>query len=100
MNIQSVNKAAEALVKNTGGLNGKNDTPFKSFFDTAMSNLEETNSLIQTADKMSVDFALGKIDNVADVMIAQEKASTALQYTIQIRNKLLDAYNEIMRMQV
>ena len=42
----------------------------------------------------------GKIDNVADVMVAQEKASIALQYTVQLRNKLLDAYNEIMRIQV
>ena len=35
-----------------------------------------------------------------DVMIAQEKASIALQYTVQLRDSILDAYNEIMRMQV
>ncbi len=74
--------------------------PLRTFFDSAMENLEETNTLQVNADKMSVDFALGKIDNVADVMIAQEKASIALQYTVQLRNKLLDAYNEIMRIQV
>ena len=49
---------------------------------------------------MSIDFALGKVDSVHDVMIAQEKASIALQYTVQLRDSVLDAYNQIMRMQV
>ncbi len=75
-------------------------TAFKTFFDTALSGLESTNQLQKEADSMSIDFALGRIDNVADVMIAQEKASVAMQYTVQLRNKLLDAYNEIMRIQV
>jgi len=45
-------------------------------------------------------FALGKTDNIHQVMIAAEKADIALQFTLQIRNKILDAYNEIMRMQI
>lgn len=82
------------LVGNTG------ETAFKSIFQMAMNNLDTTGALITKADEMSVDFAAGKIDNVADLMIAQEKASIALQYTVQLRNKILDSYNEIMRMQV
>lgn len=75
-------------------------TAFSAFLSSAVDNLEQTNQLQKTADQMSVDFAVGRIDNIADVMIAQEKASVALQYTVQLRNKLLDAYNEIMRIQV
>jgi flagellar hook-basal body complex protein FliE len=47
-----------------------------------------------------MSFAIGDIDNIHEVMIAQEKATVALQYTVQIRDKVLEAYNEIMRMQI
>lgn len=80
---------------------GVNDpSVFKNFFNSAMTTLGETNALQKQADQMSVDFALGKIESVHDVMIAQEKASIALQYTVAVRGKLLEAYNEIMRIQL
>ncbi|MBC7961209.1 MAG: flagellar hook-basal body complex protein FliE, partial [Vallitaleaceae bacterium] len=66
---------------------------------SAIGLLDETNHLQKNAEQMSIDFALGKINNVHDVMIAQEKASVALQYTVKMKNAVLDAYNEIMRMQ-
>ena len=75
-------------------------TPFSAFLNAATDNLENVNNLTKEADQMSVDFALGRTDNIADVMIAQEKASVALQYTVQISNRLIEAYNEIIRIQV
>lgn len=77
-----------------------NKSIFSQLYNSAIGVLEETNSLQKNADKLSVDFSLGKIDNVHDVMIAQEKANVALQYTVKLRDTILDAYNEIMRMQV
>lgn len=100
MNIQSVNVANKLVEQVSGGQTQEANSPFKAFFSAAMENIDETSALQTNANEMSVDFALGKIDNVADVMIAQEKASIALQYTVQLRNKLLDAFNEIMRIQV
>ena len=50
--------------------------------------------------KMGELFAAGKIDDLHTLMIETEKADLALQFTLQVRNKLLDAYNEIMRMQI
>ncbi len=44
--------------------------------------------------------ATGEIRDVAEVMIASEKATLALQLTVQVRNKVLEAYHEIMRMPV
>lgn len=73
---------------------------FSAFFDKAVETLQSTSDQIKVADQMALDFALGKIDNIHDVMIAQEKANVALQYTVQLRDGFLDAYNEIMRMQV
>jgi flagellar hook-basal body complex protein FliE len=44
--------------------------------------------------------ATGRTDNVADVMLASEKADIALRLMMQVRNKMIDAYQEVMRMQV
>ncbi len=73
---------------------------FDEVYQSAMGMFSETNQLQKSAEQMSTDFALGKITNVHDVMIAQEKASVALQYTVKMKNAVLDAYNEIMRMQM
>lgn len=73
---------------------------FDGMYKSAIGMLDETNQLQKNAEQMSTDFALGKITNVHDVMIAQEKASIALQYTVKIRNAVLDAYNDIIRMQL
>lgn len=44
--------------------------------------------------------ATGKADSLDRVMVDMEKADIALQFTMQVRNKILDAYQEIMRMQI
>jgi flagellar hook-basal body complex protein FliE len=52
-------------------------------------------------DKQSVlSLLTGNVDDISDVMIDSEKAEIALSLTIEVRNKILDAYNEIMNMQV
>lgn len=82
------------------GVDKEQKTAFGEIFDAAMGVVKETNSLQKVADQKSLDFALGKSDNIHEVMMAQEQASIALQFTVQLRNSLLDAYNEIMRMQI
>ncbi len=62
--------------------------------------LAKVNNDILTAEQLAQDFALGKNVELHQVVIAAEQANLALQLTIQIRNKILDAYQEIMRMQV
>lgn len=75
----------------------ENTVPFIDYLTNA---LNKTNNLIVEADKLSEDFAAGKTDNIHQVLIAAEKANIALQFTLQVRNKIIDAYNEIMRMQI
>jgi len=70
---------------------------FKSFLNESIS---EINKFQLQAEKVVNDFAIGKTDNIHEVLLTAEKADIALQFTMQIRNKILDAYNEIMRMQV
>ncbi|SES79686.1 flagellar hook-basal body complex protein FliE [Anaerobranca gottschalkii] len=62
--------------------------------------LMEVNRLEKEADTLTKKLAAGENVDLHDVMIATEKANIALQLTVQVRNKAVDAYNEIMRMQV
>jgi flagellar hook-basal body complex protein FliE len=60
----------------------------------------EVNKLQMKAEEMDQQFAAGTIENVHEVTIAAEKAALALDLTIQIRNKVVEAYQEIMRMPI
>lgn len=60
--------------------------------------LQQVEADQKAADDASNKLATGQTDNIADVMIANERANLSLQLTIQVRNKLLEAYQEIMRM--
>lgn len=52
------------------------------------------------ADQITEDFVLGRTDSIHQVMIATEKAKLALDLTVAIQNKIISAYNDIMRMQI
>ena len=65
-----------------------------------MNSVEETNTLQNKAEEAEIQFALGQSDNTHDLLIAETKASVALQYTVAVRDKLIDAYKELMQMQV
>ena len=70
---------------------------FKSVLEGLIKNTNETDN----ADKMAnMELLTGDLDNMHDVIIAGEEADIALRLTMSIRNKALDAYTEIMRMQV
>ena len=43
---------------------------------------------------------MGELENTHDLVIALQKAQTALQYTVAVRDKFLEAYKEIMQMQI
>ena len=75
-------------------------TLFDAVLNTAIDNIKTTNSYLSDAEDEEIKFALGETENTHDLMIALQKASTALQYTVAIRDRLLDAYKEIMQMQI
>jgi flagellar hook-basal body complex protein FliE len=73
---------------------------FDSVLASAMNMLNETNDLQNDAQSAKIQFALGEAENPHDMQVAAAKASEALQYTVAIRDKMLDAYKEIMNMQI
>ncbi len=62
--------------------------------------LDQVNQLQTQADKAVVDLAAGKMDNLHQVVAAVNEADLSFRLMMEIRNKLLDAYKEIMHMQV
>ncbi|HEY3375602.1 MAG TPA: flagellar hook-basal body complex protein FliE [Candidatus Aquicultor sp.] len=70
-----------------------------SFADMFNDTIKQTDEMQKNADNAVQKFVAGEID-ISDVMIETEKASTALQLTIQLRNKVVEAYQEVMRMQI
>lgn len=73
---------------------------FDAILNTAIDNLNTTNAYLSNAENEKMLFALGETENTHDLTIALQKASTALQYTVAVRDKFLEAYKEIMNMQI
>ena len=80
--------------------NNVDGTMFESILNSAIDNIKTTNSYLSDAENEEIRFALGEVDNTHDLTIALQKASTALQYTVAVKNKLLESYKEIMQMQI
>lgn len=76
------------------------DQSFDNVFQSMLGMVGETNELQNDAESAEIQFALGESVNTHDLQIAQEKANVALQYTVAVRDKVLEAYKEIMNMQI
>lgn len=76
------------------------DESFGSVLQSAVDMVNETNDLQAAAKQEEINFALGNSENTHDLTIAQEKATTALQYTIAVRDRFMEAYKEIMNIQI
>ncbi len=73
---------------------------FDSLLDTAIKNFNLPNSYLSDKEDMELKWAMGEVDNPHDLTIALGKASQAINYTVAIRDRLLEAYREIMQMQI
>ncbi|MCC6278016.1 MAG: flagellar hook-basal body complex protein FliE [Oligoflexia bacterium] len=72
----------------------------KTFADTLTDAVNSVNQLQKESDRKMQELATGKSQNIHETMIATEKADIALKLMVQVRNKIIEAYQEIMRMQV
>ncbi|NLC24700.1 flagellar hook-basal body complex protein FliE [Oxalobacter vibrioformis] len=93
-----VQNIADQLVNETD----KTQATGKSDFASALrATLDSVNELQVNSEQLGEQFALGNDDvQLSDVMISMQKASIALQTTVQARNRLVSAYQEIMGMQI
>ena len=71
-----------------------------SFMDHLKSGIEEVNNMQKVADKMSMEVASGKSESLHETMLATTQAELSFNLMVQVRNRALEAYQEVMRMQV
>ncbi|NLW56219.1 MAG: flagellar hook-basal body complex protein FliE [Firmicutes bacterium] len=62
--------------------------------------LDEVNKLQIQSEQLDQQLAAGTLENIHDATVAAEKAALAIELTVQIRNKVIEAYQEIMRMPI
>lgn len=93
---KTINAAGATAAQKTAASDGS----FDSVLNNAMKLVSDTNTLQNDASAQAVSFALGETDNVHDLLIAEQKANWALQYTVAIRNQFISGYNTIMNMQI
>lgn len=74
--------------------------PGQGFADAFKSALDGVNAVQANADGLSTAYQKGEVTDVAKVMLARQEAGVAFEATLQVRNKLLNAYQDIMRMGV
>ncbi len=72
-------------------------TPFKDMLENS---IQRVNEMQQAAEKAKIDLATGGTENTSEALAQIRKAELAFQQLIEIRNKLVDSYQELMRMQI
>ena len=71
-----------------------------TFTDALTSALSEVNQLQNKADTSIKQMATGDVQDIHQVMVAFEQAKLSMQTLVEVRNKLVDAYQEVSRMSV
>lgn len=99
--IQSINSIeSQRLAETLGKTAEVNDNSFSAVFQSALDLIQETNDLQTTAETEELNMALGYAENPHDLPTTLRKAELAIQYTVTIKNKILEAYREIMNIQI
>lgn len=100
--ISLLNGINSEYITNAVSKTSKSETTeaFSGVLEAAKELVGSTNTYIKEAEQAEIDFALGKITSTHELGVIQQKANLSLSYTVAIRDKLLDAYKEIMQMQI
>ena len=103
MNIDGLAKISGIDLQNQitkSGVNTDNSTAFEQLLSSAMNMLDETNALQKDAQQEAINYEMGYSDDYHSLAVAQQKANVALSYTVAVRDKVVEAYKEIMQMVV
>ncbi len=92
--------APGGLLPVLGGSQQKKEEAAASFSQMLNRALEEINARQLAADELVQAFAAGEVEDVHQVVVAMQEARLALQLAVEVRNKVVEAYQEISRMQV
>lgn len=98
--IMDRNEALQGLrSRATGDVAETGSNPAPTDFATTLTDaVQQVNATQQRAADLAAAYERGEVTDVAQVMLARQEAGVAFEATLQVRNKLLNAYQEIMRM--
>lgn len=99
MSIDPITATGSAIPEIQSALNIPAANP-SNFSDWLSQQITVTNNQIIQADDGVRRLALGEADNLHQVMMQLEKAKLSFELIMQVRNKLLEAYQDVMRMQL
>ncbi len=97
MNIQGIKPIDVSIIKKSDGAQNTEALNFKQFMSDA---IDQVSNAEKVSSQMDLMMATGDIENIHDAMIAAQKAEITLNFAIQINNKVIDAYKELMRIQL
>ena len=96
--MRAMQGQAQSAPVNPQQINANNQVDFGDLMKNAVG---QVNSLQQTSNQLKTGFEMGDPNiQLSDVMIASQKASVAFEATVQVRNKFVEAYQEVMRMSI
>ena len=93
-----IDKVTNAVKSASSNQAATDEDTFDSVYNSVVGLLNDTNKYIQDASQAEIDFSLGNLTSTHELSVYQQKANLALQYTVAIRDKALEAYKEIMNM--
>ncbi len=97
--IQHVSLFDNLVTEDSKKVNGANTETFEALLNSAMGLIKETEDATNAAEQAELEYMLGLNDSVTDLLVAQQKANTSIQYTVAIKNAVTQAYQEIMAIQ-
>ena len=100
LNSQVPDHLASRMVREQEGLDQSAPVSGKSFGDVLQESVDKVNLYQTQADTSIKELVAGRNKNIHETMLSIERADSSLKLMMQVRNKILDAYKEIMRMQV
>ena len=89
-----------SIFQSSGADNGNSESSGINFGDMLQSKLDEVNNAQLNADSVTESFIKGDGPDVHEVMIAGEEAKMSIQLAVQIRNKFVEAFQELNRTQL
>ena len=95
--LREANAAASGGASPVSGVSGPNATDFGAAMKSA---IQEVNALQSNSSEAAAAYERGETTDIASVMLAKQQASIGFEATLQVRNKLLSAYKDIMNMPV
>ncbi len=98
--MEKLSQIQTPFIQNQSISKVKPENKVEGFSQIFKQTLDEVKAAQNHSDKLTNELVTGEVKDIHEVMIASQKASLSLQLTVQVRNKVVEAYQEVMRMQL